>query len=241
MTPDDVAQLGQQIDAELDAIRRCVFQIGMAGRWHIGKATDVLNDHSLVETHVVPMDESETVLYLSILEGLIVATKAQNELCGTLWEKTAPVRSGEYDMEHANLCSLFERFRFRSKAYERTVRQTDKPYLRQANALVNESGDHPEVQKLERILRLSLREFIELEDRIQRTLARLDAARELLADGHHDFAMQYARSLGISDDQSIESVLLSLRKASGYYDYKQGYAFTEYARHWINRALQIPD
>ena len=86
MDHDAELALWQRCEQELRSVRDGVFRMGMAGRWHIGKALDITADHALLERRGVGLDESEKGEYLARLPELISETSAQDETCETLWD-----------------------------------------------------------------------------------------------------------------------------------------------------------
>lgn len=239
MDSESETKVGRRIEAALHAIRHAHFRLGMSGRWHIGKARDIVADHSLMERLVDPLDEQTEARYLNGFPALIAAIESQDAMCADLWSEISPDSETEYTTEHDHLCDLFRQLQFTLKSYERTVRQPQKPLLTHAKELVRESSGHPAVKELEQRLRLRLNDFIQLETEIDENLAKLDAARNELADAHRDFAIQCAADSGQSDETTVACALYGVEKAAEYFDYTRGYRFTTYARHWIEKAIEL--
>ena len=57
-------RIGSQIDAALERIQRNVCLMGMAGKFHAGKASDMLQDLNLLRRHVGSLEEHAEARYL---------------------------------------------------------------------------------------------------------------------------------------------------------------------------------
>jgi hypothetical protein len=240
MAHDLEVRIGRRIESVLVRIRSRVSLMGMAGKWHVGKASDVFQDRGFLERFVVPLGQSAEAKYLEGLPVLIAQTREQDRRCEAYWDASKGVqdRTG-YLAEREKLVELLPRFEFRLKLYELLVRQPEKPLLRDAIRLL-EAGQEstPEAMAIEAIVRMRLREFIALEEKLAEDFRDLDEARRELWSAHEDLAREIAGSQPRSDPSTVSSALVGLRRAAAWYDYKGGYSFAEYARHWIQEAIR---
>ncbi len=232
-------RIGARIDAALDRIRSKVCLLGMAGKWHIGKASDLVQSPDRLEEYVVPLNVHEEAKYLEQLPALIAEAKEQDRECALCWETVLEAeQESDYLVKREVLVRLFLRFQFQPKQYERLVRQTDKPLLRDAIEYVNAGQERtPAAIALERVVRMRLPDFVTLEESIGDECRNLDEAREELCTAHQELALRVARSQPHSDESTVSSAFVGLRRAARWYDYKRGYSFEEYAQHWVQEAI----
>jgi hypothetical protein len=230
---------GLRIDAALDRIRCKVNLMGKAGKWHVGKASDILESPDLLERCVELPNEHEEAKYLDQLPALVAEATDQDRRCAECWDTGRGAEdASRYLVEREELIRLFQRFRFRPKLYERLVRQPDKPLLREAIQFLSAGQeDTPEAIALERVLRMRLRDFVILEEGLLDDLHDLDEAREELVAAHKGLALSMACAQSPSDESTVSSALVGLRRAAAWYDYQRGYSFEEYAQHWVQEAI----
>ncbi len=239
MDHDKEIEIGKRINAALSNVRDSQFRMGMTGRWHLGVARDIANANSVDNPRLRTFDnENEESRYLANLPELISAIEVQDAKCAELWAADTPGSQTRYQIEHGDLCSLLLQLRFSLRAYERVVRQPNKPLLEEAKTLVTEPCDTAYVKSVENHLRLRLADYIELEEGIEATLEQLDSLRDELTEAHHEFAVQCAQEFDDFDQNTIECALSGMRRAANTFDYSRGYRFTDYAKHWINNATQ---
>jgi DNA-directed RNA polymerase sigma subunit (sigma70/sigma32) len=232
-------RLGVRIDAAFDRIRTKVCSMGMAANWHIGRASDLLQKPELFERVVEMPGEQDQASYLDQLPPLIAQAQEQDQRCAESWSgRMDPAQENRYQVERDALIGLLQRFRFQPKLYELLVRQPDKPRLRDAIRLLKQGETTPEAMGLEQILRMQLREFVLLEETLEDDLRDLNDAREALCAANKEVALRIAHSHPGCDESTISSALVGLRRAAGWYDYKRGYGFEEYAQHWVREAIQ---
>lgn len=237
MSGDLEVRTGRQIDAALDRIRSKVCLMGMAARWHCGKASEILKNPELLERYAEPLGELDEARFLDHLPALIAETQEQDQRCAKHWELATEQQSC-YLAEQEDLVRLFSRFRFQSRLYERLVRQPDKPLVRDAARLLSLGQEQsPEATELQRTLRMRLPDFLKLEEGLANDLGDLDEARNELVVAHRDLAFRVARSQPRWDESTVSSALMGLRKAAEWYDCKHGYSFEEYAQHWVQDAI----
>jgi hypothetical protein len=230
---------GCRIDAALGRIQSQVSLMGMAGKWHLGKASDVLKNPSLLERDVDLRGGPPEADYLEQLPSLIAQAAAQDGRCAECWNTVArPDGEDQYALERDQLVRLFQRFRIRPKLYERLVRQPDKPILRRALRLLSEGKERTaEATAVERAVRMRLQDYVRLEEGFAPEIRDLDEARYELFAAHQALAFDMARSQMESDESTISSALDGLRRAAAWYDYKRGFNFEQYAQHWIQAAI----
>jgi hypothetical protein len=221
-------------------IRQAVCRVGMASRWHIGKATDILHDHGLLERYVVPLEDDEAAQYLASLPERIEQARQQDARCARLWaSRHVQADLTGYAEEQRRLEGLLSQFQFPLRSYERLVRQERKPLLEQATRLLAEGrGETSEALALEAMFRMTLQQFVDLERGIAAELCVLDEARAELVAAHEAWAREKALSCAGSDPEAPVYAARGLRKAAEYFEYRRGYRFATYARHWIERAIR---
>jgi hypothetical protein len=246
----EIKEVGMPDDSENDvwksieliqvSIRERLFQMGMAGKLHTSRGLDIIKAKSANSTHVMPFDdESQEMEYLEALPRLIEQTTVQDAKCAELWDSREPRSLRDYRQQQIKLAELFLQYRFKLLSYERTVRQTDKPYLRQATQLLHERvTEGTAVRELESMLRLTLQEFVDLEGAIADDLRRLDETRAIIISNHKDFAKGMAESISGQHRESVQYALCGLTKATEHYLYWRGYGFRDYAAEWIETAIR---
>jgi hypothetical protein len=230
---------GLRIDAALDRIRSKMSLTGMAAKWHLAKASDIIRNPHLIARDVGPLGEAEEAEYLNKLPALIAKIQEQDRRCSACWcARVGRDNENQYLVERAELMRLFQLVRLRLKLYERVARQSDKPLLRSAISFVSEEHDEtPEVVQLEAIIRMRLPDFIKLETDLINDFFDLDAAREELFAANAEIALSIARSQPQSNEATESSALAGLRRAAAWYDHKAGYSFEAYAQEWIQEAI----
>ena len=151
-------RIGNRIDAALSRIRSKMHLLGMAGRWHVGKSSEVLKNPDQLKRYVAPLKEHDEAKYLDQLPALIEETSRQDLRCTECWfANSEPEQKSRYLAERDKLVRLFSHFQFRAKLYERLARQQVKPLLRSAIQLQREKQENtPAAIDLEQVLRLSL-------------------------------------------------------------------------------------
>jgi len=232
-------RIGIRIDAALDRVRSKVYLMGMAGKWHIGKASGLLQNPDLIERYVEQLGEHEEAKYLDQLPLLVAEAEKQDRRCAECWDTGIWLeQESHYRAEREKLIRLFKRFHFRPKLYEKLVRQPDKPLLREAIGFLNAGREiTPEAIALERIVRLHLRDFVRIEEGLVDDFCDLDEAWDTLSAAHKELALKMAMAQPGSDESTVSSALVGLRRAAAWYDYKRGYSFEEYAQDWVQEAI----
>jgi hypothetical protein len=235
-------RLCQQMEEAQQRIRQAVCRVGMAAGWHVAKASDIVRDPGALDLHVVPLGEAAAAAYLGSLPGLIKRVRSQDRKCAKRWHSRAETADlTAFEREQGKLAELLLQFRFRFRTYERLVRQpqNQKWILLRANELLGgEAGRVQEVRGLESMLRLTLLEFVKLEEAIAEDLRILDEKRGELVAAHAEFARKKAETLAPSDPDAVSYALGGLRKAADHYDYRRGYRFSTYAQWWIKKAVR---
>jgi DNA-directed RNA polymerase sigma subunit (sigma70/sigma32) len=239
---DRASEVGicERVDAILERIRSKVFQMGMAGEWHIARASDIQRQPTLMQALVDTLDEEEKTSYLDCFNSLLAETKKQEARCKTYWDTNNGCSDiTSYLGDREKLIELFLRFRFPPKWYEMLIRQEDKPLVQDAARLLTSGMDaSADAQQIESKIRLTLRDLLALEEDLTKDLQNLDRARAELWMAHRDLARTIADADPRKDELTYESALVGLQRASKWYDYKRGYGFAEYAQHWIEEAIQ---
>ena len=201
----------------------------------IGTSSDLVKSPDLLERYVELLGGHGGANYLTRLPALIAEAKEQDGGCAECWGSE---RESYYRVELDKLISVFQRFHFRPKVYERLIRQPDKPLLRDAVLFMNTGQQNsPEAIELERIVRMRLRDFVLLEEQLSDSCRELDEAREELCATYEQLALRIGHAQTHSDESTIASALVGLRRATAWYDYKRGFSFEEYAQHWIQEAI----
>jgi len=228
-----------QIDAALARIRSYVFLMGMAAQFHFWKGLDLIEKPKLVDSICDEMGDDDKSSYLERLPKLVDDTIAQNERCIQLWSAECEMDEPKsYLVERAKLIELFERFEFRPHAYERLVRQDDKPLLSSAITFLGMSQElTPEAKEVEAVVRMKLKEFVKIELKIKHDLTELDEVRLELSSAYEALAAEMVERQAAKDSTTLTSAMWGLKKAASYYDYKKGFGFPGYARAWIQNAI----
>lgn len=137
----------------------------------------------------------------------------------------------------AALFVAYDEVGLQPRVYERLVEQSEKPLLEQAKrACVLPTGAW-ERRRLERLVRMPIDEYIELEKQIADLIGRMGADRDAFAEAHRELADAYVRSLGHEDDVALAAGFLGLRLAANRFDERRGYSFMTFAVHWIDLQL----
>src|SRR5262249_55660793 len=158
-------------------LRLC--RTGMAARWHLGKARDILRDPALLEQHVWHLKPEEAAAYLAALPQLVKQTAKQNTHCVKLWGmRESQPDLAEYEREQDRLIELLFQFQYPYRAYERLVRQEAKPLLDSVRRALAESSLPPnQLRGMETHLRMRLQEYVDLEDANVQDIQTLDRLR----------------------------------------------------------------
>jgi DNA-directed RNA polymerase sigma subunit (sigma70/sigma32) len=209
----------------------------MAARFHIGKAKAALEKPELLDRLVSLRDKDQIAEYLQALPLLIEQTTQQDHRCAELWEaRVGREEPSNFLWEQSHLEQLLLGFRYSLRAYEKLVRQSDKPLVAQVQrALLG--GNVRATRTLESLLRMDLQSFLDQEEAVNNDLRDIDAARTELAEAHDEFARRLARKHGDGSPQAVRHALCGLRKAAECYDHRNGYRFATYAQWWIRAAI----
>ena len=223
MNRSSEARAWMSIEAAQQRIRGRVFRTGMAGRYHVAKGTDIARDPGLIERCVDPLnDEREVQAYLQEVPRLIERMVEQDERCAESWASInfQEDRHG-YDREVAGLAELLLKYRFKLRSYEVLVLQPNRPPLERANRLL---ADGPErggdIDDLESLLKLTLREFVELEEATANDVRLIDEARAEIVSAHESWARELARSIDEADPEALRYPLDALARAAQAYNHR---------------------
>jgi hypothetical protein len=187
--------------------------------------------------HTVTVARDEPVRLRELIASLPEIARAieeQDRLCSAAW------RDGRWEEEPPDfapqcdeLIAQFARVGIRSSAYERVVREADKPLLRQARDLARQ-GDAVGRVALENQLRMKLPQYLENEQAIAAWLTSLDQARADVVQRHVYWAIDLAQSLHAGDVATTQAAATrAVEFAAKNYDYRRGYDFRTYAEHWV--------
>jgi DNA-directed RNA polymerase sigma subunit (sigma70/sigma32) len=239
MTREDEQRLGEGIEQAWQRIRLRVCQLGMAATWHLGKAREVLRDPARLKRHVLLLKPEEAAIYLAALPQLVQRTEEQDARCTDLWARRATLSArAEFDGKQARLIELFLRFQYPHHAYERLVRQDEKPLLDDVRrALAQAVPSAEQVSALEMRLRMGLLEYVALETAHADDLRTLDQLRAELVAAHEDLARSVAEQYAGTEPDALFFARCGLRRAAEYYEVSRGYRFAPYAIWWIRQAI----
>jgi hypothetical protein len=233
-------RLCKRMEASLFEIRARVMREGMAVRWHIAKARDILDDPDRLRSTVIPLDEHEEARYLSNLPSLITLVEEQDARCAAAWGATDAATTGRaaYECEWLLLSNILLEFRYLPRLYGKLVQYAKKPLLERARKALSASDTSAdELTQIQRIVRMSLREIIDLEEANASDIERWTALRNELTQAYDDVAVQIAAAHGTGEDL-LAAARHGLFLATGYYEYHRGYSFPEYAQHWVEREIR---
>jgi DNA-directed RNA polymerase sigma subunit (sigma70/sigma32) len=240
MTREEERLLGEGIEQAWRRIRGRMCRFGMATRWHLGKARDILRDNSCLEKHVLHLKPEEVTAYLEALPQLIRAVEKQDARCAALWaaRETQPDLA-DYRRELDRLAELFSQFQYPARDYERVVRQEPKKLLDDVRrTLAKPNPPVPEVRGLEMFLRARLQEFVDLEEEHVQDVQTLDRLRAELIAGHEEFVCTVAARYVSKEPDALFYARCGLAKAAESYEVSRGYRFATYAIWWIRAAIE---
>jgi hypothetical protein len=239
MTREEERRLGKEIEQAWQRLRLRVCRTGMAARYHLGKARDVLRDHALLERHVWQLEPEEASAYLVALPRLVQQTKKQNSRCARLWAaREKHLDLAKFEREQARLIELFLQFRYPYRTYERLVRQEAKPLLDNVRRALAEPSLPPNQRRgMETHLRMSLQEFVNLEDANLQDLQTVDRLRAQLVGGHEKLARKVAAQHDAGEPNALFFARCGLHKAAEWYQASRGYRFGKYALWWMQEAI----
>jgi hypothetical protein len=240
MTREEERPLVEAIAHAGQRIRTRLCRTGMAGKWHLGKARDVLRDPALMELHVWSLTQEEAAAYLAALPLLVQQTEAQDARCAKLWAaREAQPDLAEYEREQARLIEQFFQFRYPVRSYERVVRQEPKPLLDDVRrALAQPSLPPDQVRGMETYLRMRLREYVDLEEANLQDLQTLDQLRAELIAGHEELALTVSGRYAAKEwPDALFFARCGLYKAAESYEPSSNYRFGTYAVWWMRSAI----
>jgi hypothetical protein len=239
MTREEERSVGEGSEQAWQRIRLRLCRTGMAARWHLGKARDVLRDPALLERHVGRLKPEEATAYLAALPQLVKQTAKQNTRCARLWaEREAQPDLADSEREQERLIELFFQFQYPYPAYERIVRQEAKPFLDSVRRALAEPSLPPnQLRGMETHLRMRLQEYVDLEDANVQDIQTLDRLRAELVTGHEEFARTVAERYGAQEPDALFFARCGLHKAAESYQPSRGYRFGTYAVWWMRAAI----
>ena len=193
-------------------------------------------------------NEAKLTALLKTLPAVMRSIEDHDHLCASAWRdgqwETEPPDYSEYQDQ---LIAQFERLHIRSSAYERVVRQADKPLLREALELTRDGRDRDgdrdrdgtATAALENKLRMKLPQYLANEKAIAALLTSLDQARADVVQLHIYWAIDLAQSLNARDVAATQAAAArAVELAARSYDYRRGYPFREFAQQLVKEQVQ---
>lgn len=230
MHPDELATRLARVRDRVREIRLAIYRTGMAGRYHLGKARDMLADAQRAEALTGACDMAD---HLRHLPAVIERIEELDARADAMWAESGEVPPTVL----ARLAEAYDAVRLLPRAYERLARQSDKPIIAQAVHARELAAKHPQRLDLERTLRLRVDDYLRLEEQIQAALSAIDSDRDAIALAHEEMANAYVRAAGYGDEIAFAAGRLGTRLAVNLFDDRLGYDLIDYATPWIDREL----
>ncbi|HTL27578.1 MAG TPA: hypothetical protein VL282_00090 [Tepidisphaeraceae bacterium] len=184
MSSEEEQQLFHQLIEDRDAIRNRVCIVGTAARWHIAKASKMVENPDWANGAVERgMSADALSAHLQLLPRTIEEIEHQDRRCAESWTRGCLDDDlTQYEMQRTRMIALFDQTRLGHAAYVRLVRQPEKPFVREATRLLAE-GDpaHERVCELESKVRMTLKEYLQNEAAIDELLRSLDSTAARIA------------------------------------------------------------
>jgi DNA-directed RNA polymerase sigma subunit (sigma70/sigma32) len=237
--PPVVIETGQRICTAWANIVDLVCKRGAAAKWHLDKARQILGPEDKFGVLVRTNQEDCKSEYVEKLPGLMRQTEAQAQRTAHAWASART--SGQRDdflTQRQILRDFYRQFEFRELVYERLVNIPEKPFIKQAEALLESKCEHTaEAREIENAFHQTLPEILAEERAIECQLHILFTARLELAKAHSflidEFAAHYPTVANVRG--LIETGIF---RACKHYDYRRGYRFEPYAEWWIKSAVE---
>jgi hypothetical protein len=191
LTPDSESLLAEIRDC-VRAIQLAVYENGLSGRYHAGKARDLIGDPAKSELHTTATDQDE---YQRQLPALIERIELLDELSRRAWLASRE-RDASFLKIQRQLVELYDAVRLRPRNYERLARQSDKPLVDEARLSSSLPPDDSTRISIEDQIRMPVGDYLQLEVEIANTVAKIDDLRDRFAAGYADFARECATSMG---------------------------------------------
>ena len=214
-------------------IQLSVYKTGRAGKYHAGKARDLIGDLESVTLKTTAVDPQ---VYQQCLPILVQQINEIDESLEHAWHMSRTRDENYLELEN-EISSLFDAVSLRPRIYERLVRQSEKPLIKQAIRCSKLSRDHKERLAFEDLLRMRVDEFLDLENGIAARLTTIDELRDGFAAQFHEFATDCASNYGDGSSMAHAGAKIGLRWAVNCYDERNGHEFTDYSTFWIKREL----
>ena len=230
----------------LEEVRRRMCLAAPATRWHLAIAQRMIAEPAKAASTVRIDDAAELSAHLANVSQIASAIEEQERRCMAAWRDGRwEAEPADYASERDKLVAQFDRLCIRLQAYERVVRQPDKPLVREARDLIQRRGaEDPdaaaETSALENKLRMKLAPYLANEEAIAGLLATLDQARADVVQMHVYWAMDLAQTLQppAASTRSSAIAARAMETPAKYIDYRRGYDFRTYAQHWVEKFVQ---
>lgn len=233
MTPHDEATLLAHVRKLVRDIQLAVYRVGISGRCHAGKAREMLDDIDKIEQSTDAVNPRE---HQQRLPAIIEHIERLDREAQDFWQRTRQNDSSVRRIQ-GELNKAYDAVSLKPRNYERLVRQSDKPLLEEAKAACQRPTGDPGRDCLEDRLRMSVDDFLELEQEITRCLAEIDRLRDSFAETYREFVNDYIRSVADGSRMSLAAGFLGMRRAVNSFDDRRGFQFVHYVTPWIDREL----
>lgn len=234
MTPDELTYHFERMRNFRREIQLAMYRMGMSAAYHIHYAQDMIDDEELIRRRTSVKDVAP---FQTRLPDLIQRMEHVNDQANASWEHSPQNR--ETMREHyVQLVELYDAVQLLPLAYERLSRQSEKPLLDDARALQAFPRNAAERIRLERILRLTIEDYLDIESEIDSLNRQIDAEREAVVEGHRELIHAYVHELGRHDEVSLAAARYAARVATRMFDERRGFRFMPYAEVWIDRELK---
>ena len=233
MTPEQTNETFLEVRRLLRVTQQLMYRNGMAGRYHAGKAQNMIDapEKILVQTTV-----TDTKTYMAMLPSLAEDIIQRDTELRSLWEE-GKRDSENYQTKCTEMYDAYDRLQLTSLTYERLLRQSDKPIIEDARNACRLHKQDTKRKHLERQFRLDINEYIEIENHISATLGRIDDLREEFANSYKEFSDTYVREISDGSKMAMAAGQIGIRHATRFFHDRTDYQFEAYAKHFIKREL----
>jgi hypothetical protein len=215
------------------AIQLAVYENGLSGRYHAGKARDLISDTAKSELLTTATDQQE---YQKQLPALVERIETLDELSQRTWLASRE-RNAAFLKIQNQLNEAYDAVQLLPRNYERLVRQSDKPLVAAARHSAALPPNSPARCSIEDQVRMPVGDYLRLENEIDSAVATIDQLRDRFAARYAYFAHECAESMGDGTQISQAAAALGLRLAVNTFDDRHGWDFKKYATCFINREL----
>lgn len=232
MTTDSESPFAE-IRSYVRAIQLAVYENGLSGRYHTGKAKDLVGNSEKSEMLTTATDQQE---YQRQLPALVERIEALDALSMQTWLASRKRNAQFLDIQK-QLIEAYDSVQLLPRNYERLVRQSEKPLVAKAKRSIGLPPDHGIRLSVEDHVRMPVGDYLRQESEIDNSLAKIDRLRDSFAVRYTDFAHGCAESMGNGTQLSQTAASLGLRQAVNTFDDRHGWDFKKYATFFINREL----